>query len=128
MFYRLFKFTFAITLVAGFAYIVRYTEKPWPLIEGQSLVHQVAACQFINLKTGIENYKEAINVLEIRLNLETAVDLAVNGPPGFGRRYNCFANLNDQEISTLTATKEYADIQYEIQRQLAAFNSPHRGL
>jgi len=124
---KLVNVVFAIALISGFAYVVRITEKPWPLVEGRPLVEQVGVCQFINLRTGVDNYMEALNVLGIRPDLETAVDLLVNGPPRFGRRYDCFANLSDAEAVAVIATKEYADIQLEVYRQTEMFLKPFRG-
>ncbi len=118
---------FAIALVFGFSYLVRVTEKPWPLVEGQPLVWQVGACQLINLGTFADNYLEALNILGMRPDFETGVNLAVNGPPRFGRRYDCFANLSENEKVKVIETKEYADIQFELQRQIIKFTDPHGG-
>lgn len=123
---RIFNFAFAVALIAGFMSLVRYTEKPWPLIEGQRLVDQVGACQFINLNTGVENYLQALKVLGIRPDLETAVDLAINGPPSFGRRYNCFANISENEKKAVIATQQYRDIQYEIAKRINSLSSHFR--
>lgn len=127
MFEKALNIIFAIALLSGLFYFIRATEKPWLLIEGQPMVQQVGACQFINLKAGVDNYLEALTVLGIRPDLETTVDLLVNGPPRFGRRFDCFANISDEEAAEIIATKEYADIQFEIHRQMEAFLKPFRG-
>jgi len=118
---------FVCALISGFVYLVRVTEKPWPVIVGQPMVQQVGVCQFINLRTGVENYLEALNALGMRPDLETGVDLLINGPPSFGRRYDCFANVSDEETTAIIATKEYADIQFAIHRQMNFFLKPIRG-
>lgn len=124
---RLLNLLFACLLVFGFAFVVQYSEKPWPRIDGQPLVQQVSACQFINLRVGVENYQQALNALGLAPDLSTAVDLAINGPPRFNRRYDCFANLTDEEAENVRATKEYRKLQFEIQKHLNAFIAPSRG-
>lgn len=124
---RLLNFAFAVALILGISQLIRLTEKPWPLIEGQSLVDQVGACLFINQNTGVENYLQALNILGIRPNLETAIDLAINGPPSFGRRYDCFANLSSDEEKMITATKQYTDMLLMIHRKINDFTAHERG-
>jgi len=90
------------------------------------MVQQVGVCQFINLRTGVENYLEALSVLGLQPDLETGVDLLINGPPSFGRRYDCFAGMSDEEAAEIIATKEYTDIQFEIHRQMNFLLKPIR--
>ena len=45
----------------------------------------------------------------------------------FGRRYDCFANLSEEEQAAVMATQHYADVQLEIHRQLDRINSAGRG-
>jgi len=124
---RLLNFIFAVLLILGFAKLVEATEKPWPVIEGQPLVDQVCACQFMNINTAGLNYLEAIKSLNLRVNLRTGVNLALVGPPKFGRRYDCFANLSEEEEAEVKSTQLYSDVQFEILRQLDRLNAPSRG-
>jgi hypothetical protein len=124
---RLMSFVIAVAIMFGFIWLVRITEKPWPLIEGQSLVNQVGACQLINMRTGAENYLQAMKIFGMHLDLETGVDLAINGPPSFGRRYDCFANLSSADVEAVISTKQYRDVQFEIARQIGALSKPVRG-